>query len=161
MEGLVLLVIYAVISLLRGAAKESRKAPPTQRKRPVSQDRKEIFDTLEKRFEELFFPEEIQQKPGKKPAAPVPSPFAPSRQQQVVSATRQREVVPAAKTVKPELQVSQKEVSVFPSPDLSPPPSPLTPLFAGKNGLVRGIILAEVLGPPKSRRGGRPFKKLF
>ncbi len=136
MEGLILLIIYAVFSLLKAGAKKGREVQSPRPKRPVLQDKKEIFDTLEKRFEELFFPEKVfPQKPKLKQPVPIPS--------------RQREEVPAAKPVEPAVPISQGEAPVS--------PSPLEPLFTGKNELVQGIILAQILGPPKSRRSGRPF----
>ncbi len=143
MEGLLFLVILVVASLLRGGARQKRQAPPPPRPRrpmldPETQGGQEPFPVPRPARRTIFTEDSIYMFPKKKkePASPAP---------QRDSARKRAEEKPApVREARERLSAPVKQEG-------------FGDLFKDRNDLARGIILAEVLGPPVSKRKNRGF----
>jgi hypothetical protein len=142
LEGFIFFVILVVFSLFRGSARQKRQqpAPPVRPRRP----------TLEG---------EPQETPGPGPAA------RPVRRnifdETIYMFPKQRKAPDPAPVEREEPVVKRKEpvvVREVPERALSHGQAGrMQGLFQDRNELARGIILAEILGPPLSKRKKRGF----
>ena len=148
MEGLFFFIILIVFSLLRGGARQRRQQQQTPPPRP----RRPVLD------------------PGAEEPREDRSPFPPARP------ARQRVLIdeniyrfPKKESVRPKAPKYREEPSPIEAEEIAAPEmqaldsSPKAGrakehvLFKERSDLARGIILAEVLGPPLSKRKKRGF----
>jgi hypothetical protein len=139
MEGFIFFVILVVFSLLRGGAKGKRQpqAPPMRPQRP----------TLEA---------------GPEPSGPAPA-ARPARRtifDEAIYMFPKQRIAPDPAPVKRQEPVAADPVVMREEPQKAPghvPKCRVRGLLQDRDELARGIILAEVLGPPLSKRKDRGF----
>ena len=142
MEGFIFFVILVVFSLLRGSARQKRQqqAPPMRPKRPTLEGEPQETPgpgPAARPVRRNIFDETIYMFP-KQRKAPDP---APVKRQEPVKAERR---APAAREEPKAAPVCVQK-------------SRGQGLFQDRDELARGIILAEILGPPLSKRKKRGF----
>lgn len=143
MESLIFLAILVVFSLLRGGGKQKRQAPPGQRpQRPTLETEPKRSPgpapTSRPARRTIFSDDTVYMFP-KQRKAPEPVPL---QREEIFEPIREEPVMPADEVQKSPCYVQEGSGHG---------------LFKEKNELVRGIILAEILGPPLSKRKNRGF----
>lgn len=156
MEGLLFIIILVVFNLLRSAGRQKqqqqRKAPPPPRPPRTFLDvepEPELESEPRPRLDRDE-PPQPEARPGTGRRRIFLEDFRFPRKEEVKAPAFREE--PAA--------IEKQEIGVkrmTPSPAPTAAPDKRLELFKAKSDLARGIILAEVLGPPLSKRKKRGF----
>jgi len=160
---LILYIIFGVIGPLikrmqRQQQQLSRKTPPTPvsgENAPQQAETQQAGTQVEKYYNRLQ--EAFQQKPAQKPPAPSHQQESKLLSIPPKSATQEKEetaleLFPPPLPAKPRVSPAyERPVSRRP---LTPPASPKKSLLSidRQRGYMQGIIMAEILGPPVSKR---------
>ena len=157
MEQLIILVLIGLISLInwliqrsaeiRKRRKIEQEAPGKALRQETPEPPEDTERSLRKLMEALGLPEEAP------PPLPPPRRAVPEKTPAAVPAPAPQRTPPPLRKASAPLHQWKPQAS--PAPPAPPAPPSLAAMLSTPNGLRHGILLAEILGPPRALQSSR------